>query len=84
LFAWGGGKIQHGAASIRPYALMAWTRDNSILFHPASSRARLRNPNVTNRQIYVMSSVNTSCCYDKQGEFHSYTGHVLARCAYSG
>jgi len=42
LFAWGGGKTKHGAASIRPYGLMAWTRNSSILFHPAFLSSKLK------------------------------------------
>jgi hypothetical protein len=61
LFAWGGGKIQHGAASIRPYALMAWTRDSSILFHPA----------------FLSSTLKESKCYQQADLHNEFSKHKL-------
>jgi len=61
LFAWGGGKIQHGAASIRPYALMAWTRNNSILFHPA----------------FLSSTLKESKCYEQADLRNEFSKHKL-------
>jgi hypothetical protein len=68
LLAWGGGKIQ---TMLHLFNHMPWWRGRDIVpfyYTLLSFPARLRNPNVTNRQMYIMSSVNKGCLYGKQGD----------------